>query len=61
MCDHIECDKCGEIAQPSCPIYGIQGWCQRCSDNYDPPEPDYDAPSAAERAELDYRAKRELG
>jgi hypothetical protein len=34
---------------------------QECiDDNYEPPEPDYDAPSAAERLELDHRAKEEL-
>lgn len=34
---------------------------QACiEDNYEPPEPDYNAPSAAERLEMDHRNKEEL-
>ena len=36
-----------------------RNWCADCVENEEPPEPDYDAPSAAERLELSHRAKRE--
>jgi hypothetical protein len=53
---YVECSACEEFSQEA----EGAGMCARCFDNYEPPEPDMNAPSAAERLELAHRDRAKL-
>ena len=62
-----ECEQCGGLGatkrvryDPWGRIYSQEYVCNPCEDNYEPPEPDYEAPSVQERYEQAWEQKRKL-